>query len=219
MRSTVLITAAGPNWTLEACLESAVLERAIKSYLGHCPRLLVATRSAVREELIRHGFVERFPEIDFVGLPYETSGALATAVYALGALDIREGSLIISPGDTCFSSSEALSALEDIEGSGCSAGSLVFSSADPRFSYVSVDADGEVAYVAEKSVVSSLATTGNFYFADIGQFFAAAKWCFANNASLNGEFYVSTALNHYLFEGLSVNIIEVPSNIVNKSWV
>ena len=72
-------------------------------------------------------------------------------------------------------------------------------------------------HVAEKRVIGPLATTGVFYFRTAELFLNAAKWCLVNNAKDRGVYYVSTALNAIIMEGLSVKYIEIPRHEY-RSW-
>jgi hypothetical protein len=97
-------------------------------------------------------------------------------------------------------------------------GTVVFQSQDPRFSFLNLSEDGQINYVAEKRVVGKFATTGVFYFATTEIFLKAAEWCFVNKAVIGGNFYVSSTLNYALFQGESVDWLEIEKDQFKKHF-
>ena len=76
-----------------------------------------------------------------------------------------------------------------------------FEADHPKWSYACVDSNGTVTEVAEKRVISNLATTGIYYFGKGSQFVRAADSMIAKNIRTNGEFYNCPIYNEIIQEG------------------
>ena len=189
-----------------------ILERAITSYATNPEMLKICIRDSEKfdrssEVILR----ERFPKAEVFVLPSRgTKGALATAVIACGAIPAQTP-LVIAAGD-----SEVLGGIQneinsfvesDVDG-----GTICFQSDLEKYSYVDANLDScEVIEVAEKRVISNLATTGVFYFKTSELFLNAAKWCLVNNTHTGGNFFTSTALNFLISLGKRVEMREIES--------
>jgi bifunctional N-acetylglucosamine-1-phosphate-uridyltransferase/glucosamine-1-phosphate-acetyltransferase GlmU-like protein len=78
-------------------------------------------------------------------------------------------------------------------------GVLTFTSQSPNYSYVS-----DNGLVIEKEVVSSNAVAGSFYWRDGSDFIKYAKEAVSKGKTLNNEFYMSSAINEAVLDGLAV---------------
>lgn len=76
-----------------------------------------------------------------------------------------------------------------------------FEADHPKWSYAKTDASGIVTEVAEKKVISNLATTGLYYFAKGSQFVRCADSMIAKNIRTNNEFYNCPIYNEVIAEG------------------
>lgn len=194
----------------------SVLSRALESYV-YDPGAVTVVLSKQENELfnISETVQKQFPESHIVEVPDEARGALISALFGIGNLVQNEPLLIVS-GDSEISGGiyEIVSGwvAEDVSG-----GTVVVPATDPRFSYVKKDSEGNVAQVVEKQVVSVEATTGVFYFASVESFKAAATWCLVNNASLNGQFFNSTAVNYLIEQGSQIAVSVISPNLY-KVW-
>lgn len=75
-----------------------------------------------------------------------------------------------------------------------------------KWSFAKVDGSGRVTEVAEKKVISNLATTGLYYFAKGSQFVRCADAMIAKNIRTNGEFYNCPIYNELIEEGGDVRV-------------
>ena len=75
-----------------------------------------------------------------------------------------------------------------------------------RWSFAKVDDSGRVTEVAEKKVISNLATTGLYYFAKGSQFVRCADSMISKNIRTNGEFYNAPIYNELVEEGGDVRV-------------
>ncbi len=185
-----------------------VLVRATKSYSSSYPRTIVALNAnecamwPIRERLFSN-----FPDVEVIPVSSGSRGALATAVLASAKVP-GHVPLVIAAGDSEIYGSIEGSLKRFIEAQ-VDGGVIVFRSKDARWSYVAVDGSGGVARVAEKSVISDLATTGVFFFRTARLFLEAAEWCFVNDAHLAGAYYTSNALNYLCFQSMNVMYDEI----------
>ena len=214
----LLITAAGnvQGSSLQERLDT--LRRAVGYYGPLGFEVVVALSDSEFGRLARAELLSEPKRISVAQVPEKVKGALATANFAMAYLGINHGSLHIAAGDTFFHDDSALKAISNLSSSAADAGTVVFESSDERHSFVTLDELGNAQFVAEKTRVSQLATSGNFYFAKTEEFLEASKWCFTNNANLHGKFFVSTALNYFVYQGRKVSVERISPTSVCKMW-
>jgi choline kinase len=204
-----------------------VLFRAIDSYAVDTGALTVLVSKTENDEfeLERKTKIE-FPTARVLAVPSGSKGALISALFGVGDLDLDEP-LVIASGDSAVTGGidEFVQTWTQDQATGAT---LVFPSQDSRYSYIVVDGEGNVAQVVEKKVAGPLATTGVFYFESVSVFIRAATWCLVNNASLGGTFFNSTAVNYLVEQGHDIDVghIEakafhlwsVPSDFPDTKW-
>ncbi len=76
-----------------------------------------------------------------------------------------------------------------------------FQHTDPRYSYVRTNEHGYVVEVAEKRVISDMATAGLYGWESAASFYAAARDMINAEDRMNGEFYVAPTFNYNLKRG------------------
>lgn len=180
-----------------------VLQRAIASYVADLSACTVALHDGEDADwALRARVTEWFPDLRTVLVPPGAKGALVSALLALGDAP-ADAPLVIAGGDS-FVEGGIARYVDDFVASGASGATIVFGSHNPRWSYVMVNDAGTVRGLVEKRVVSDLATTGVFMFRSSRAFVDAATWCLVNNATHEGRFYVSTALNWLVQQGQEV---------------
>ena len=89
------------------------------------------------------------------------------------------------------------------------AGTVVFPSIHPRYSYARLDEDDLVIEVAEKRPISKNATVGFYWFHHGMDFVKAAKAQIQKDGSVGGNYYVSPTLNELILEGKRVGSFRV----------
>jgi len=82
---------------------------------------------------------------------------------------------------------------------------------DPKWSFVRMDANGEVTEVVEKQVVSNEATVGIYNFRHGRDFTWAADQMIAAGRRVNGEFYVAPAYNELIRAGRRPRVYNIGS--------
>ncbi|WP_175345375.1 glycosyltransferase family 2 protein [Bradyrhizobium sp. ORS 375] len=86
---------------------------------------------------------------------------------------------------------------------------LVFDSAERRWSYARTDEAGRVQEVREKSVISSHASTGTYYFRSTTQLFALIDRSIEQQDMEGGEFYIAPLYNRMIAAGQHISIVPV----------
>jgi len=88
--------------------------------------------------------------------------------------------------------------INDCEIRGADASIATFPATHPKWSYAKIDKGGWVTEVAEKRVISNIATVGVYYFSDTGYFLNSAKDMIRKDIRVNGEFYVCPVFNELI---------------------
>ncbi len=134
----------------------------------------------------------------------ETAGAACTALLAVEQIDNDE-ELVIANADQIldFDLDAAIASLRE---RGFDAGTIVFDSVHPRWSFVKTDAQDLVIEAAEKRPISRNATAGVYYFRQGRLFVGAAQNMIRKAASVNGGFFVCPAFNELILAQKRVGI-------------
>lgn len=129
-----------------------------------------------------------------------TEGAACSTLLAKERIN-NDHPLLIANADqlVCWKPLEFLEAMKDAD-----AGILTFPACEPKWSYVRIDADGLVAEVAEKQVISNIATVGIYYYRHGSEYVHYAEQMIAKDIRVNGEFYVAPVFNEYIHDGKKV---------------
>lgn len=83
----------------------------------------------------------------------------------------------------------------------------VFENNHPKFSYAKLDQQGYVCEVAEKRVISDLATTGVYMFRRGSDFVKSAEQMISKNIRTNNEFYLCPTYNEAISNGLKIKTV------------
>jgi dTDP-glucose pyrophosphorylase len=187
----------------------ALINQAIESYRHPSGALVVAINKKENDQFdLETQIKEHFHDAAVVKVASTVQGALATAVLAAETCDL-DAPLVISAGDSVVEGG-VVAHIQSLISNSSDAGTIVFESSNPRWSYISVGEQGNVLQVTEKLVAGPYATVGCFYFKSAGLFLEAAKWVFLNNARVKGNFFVSTSLNYLISRGMSVGFEVIP---------
>jgi len=204
----LLITAAGssdiffssgfetPKNLIEVSGEK-IIDQVLRNYTNYLSTTTV---------IIRESEVQKFGTDKYLGnthkklgvkvIKNQSRGALCSALMALDP-SAMDKELIIVPGDS-FTDIDIQIAIDHFRSKNATAGTIVFPSKSPRWSYVRLLESGRVTEIAEKRVISEWATTGFFYFRQSEAFFEGAKWALMNQAGHNGQYFISHSLQRLL---------------------
>jgi NDP-sugar pyrophosphorylase family protein len=137
-----------------------------------------------------------------VPLARETRGALCSVLMAIDQID-EDQPLIICNGDQVIDAD--ISAIVDsFLAKQADAGVITFQTAHPRWSYVRVDSANCVLEAAEKRVISRNGIAGFYFFKRAGLFIDAAMRCITSESNVDGNYFISPALNELVLDGRRV---------------
>jgi hypothetical protein len=186
------------------------------SILGHVMREYLDKKLAISVVLLKKE-IENFqtdlvlkeldPNIRVVTVNDMPAGALCSALLGVdyGNLD---SPLVVAPGDSITKSDTKL-AIDYFLKSNVDAGTIVFESQNPEYSYVRVSGEGRITEIAEKRIISNFATTGLFYFRDVHTFLEGANWALVNATNYNGQYFMSHSFHRILSLGKSTAVFRV----------
>jgi hypothetical protein len=168
--------------------------------------------------VIRKGFLDEGKysleeTSSFLTIERKTKGALATLGLCLDAIDAKLP-IIVSPFDGFIGISEK-DFLSAMESSSCEAGLVAFESTNPKYSYVKM-IQNEAVEIAEKSVISSLATSGTFYFKDKEILIECIQWAILNRVTFKDDYFIAPSLNSVIMNGSKLGIYEIDENLYTR---
>jgi NDP-sugar pyrophosphorylase family protein len=136
------------------------------------------------------------PECKIVQVSQKTEGAAKTLLLAKELIN-NDDELIIANSDQWldWNPNHFLSFLRSKNADG---GIVTFISTHPRWSFVKVDNDGLITEVAEKKLISNIATVGIYYFKHGKDFVCAAEQMIEKNIRFNNEFYYAPSFNEMI---------------------
>lgn len=134
---------------------------------------------------------------EIIGIDGLTEGAACTVLEAKAFID-NDAPLMIANSDQFVDTSiDAYLA----HGAGRDGLVMTMKATDPKWSFIELNPDGDVARIVEKEVISDEATVGIYNFAHGSDFVRAAEAMIAANERVNGEFYVAPVYNSLIREG------------------
>lgn len=140
-------------------------------------------------------------------VPENTMGSACTALLAASELDPEQPLLIISANELV--DDELHNIIRTFSDRGLDAGTLVFRSIHPRYSYVRLNEEGLITEAAQHKPISKIATTGVFWFSRSADFIEAAKNTIRKNASSNGGFYIAPVFNELILKHKKIGVHEI----------
>lgn len=143
------------------------------------------------------------PGCDIAVIDGMTDGAARTVLHAVPYIQDYDAPLLIANSDQ-FVEWDSNNTLYAFNAGGVDAGIVTFNATHPKWSYVSLDENGWVNKVAEKEVISDLATVGIYYWKHGRDFIECANTMFDKNIRVNNEFYVAPVFNEAIEKGLKI---------------
>ena len=136
-----------------------------------------------------------------------TAGAACTALMAIEQLNNQEP-LVILNGDELLDLNY-LEPLQAFESQGVDAGTVIFDSVHPRYSYVRLDANDRVIEAAEKNPISRNATVGFYWYKHGADFVRAAMRTIEKQAFAEQPFFVCPVFNELVLEGKQIGVFRI----------
>jgi dTDP-glucose pyrophosphorylase len=147
------------------------------------------------------------PTAEVVQAAGPTAGAACTVLLAIDHID-PDAELVIANGDQVFTCN-VRAAVDDFRDRGLDAGTIVFDSVHPRWSFVRVGEDGLVTEAAEKRPISRSATAGFYYFRRGGDFLIAAVDMIRKRVPVNNGFYVCPTFNELILRHAKIGVFPI----------
>lgn len=140
------------------------------------------------------------PSYHLVPVKGITEGAACTVLLAEQHINNNE-ELLIANSDQLVDWDDVQKAVALFRENDAAGGVLTFLNDHPKWSYVALK-DGRITEIAEKRVISNVATVGIYYFRRGRDFVWAAKEMMKDNAKrVNSEWYVAPAINELIARG------------------
>lgn len=89
----------------------------------------------------------------------------------------------------------------------------IFTSSDPKWSYVETDENGLVTRAAEKDPISNQATVGFYYWKHGSDYVRYAEQMIEKDLKVNNEFYICPVYNEAVADGKRVGVYQVDKMI------
>jgi NDP-sugar pyrophosphorylase family protein len=147
------------------------------------------------------------PDAAVVSADGDTAGAACSVMLAVEYIDSDE-ELIIANGDQILEFDVA-GAIESFRRDGLDAGTVVFDSVHPRWSFVKTDGDGRIVEAAEKRPISRNATAGFYYFRRGHDFIVAAQEMIRKGASVGGGYFVCPSFNELILRQKKLGVVRI----------
>jgi dTDP-glucose pyrophosphorylase len=146
------------------------------------------------------------PNSKVIEITNDTSGAACTALLATEYFE-KDRPLLITNGDQIIDVNY-LEVLEKLTDNNLDAGTIVFKSIHPRWSYVRLE-NNLVIESAEKNPISKLATAGFYWYKKTSLFSRFVKKMIKKEASLEGKYYVCPVFNEMILCQKKIGVVEI----------
>lgn len=144
------------------------------------------------------------PNCKIVEVDGVTEGAACTTLLAKQFIDNNEPLLIANSDQYIdWNANETMYSLtsDNIDG-----GMLTFTGSHPKWSYARLDESGYIEEVAEKRVISNIASVGVYYWRHGADYVKYAEQMIDKNIRVNNEFYVAPVINEAIADGKKFKI-------------
>lgn len=149
-------------------------------------------------------------EYEIIDIAGETSGALCTCLLAIDNITLNE-EIIISSADH-YIHDNITHTIDYYRHNNADAGVITFDSVHPKWSYALLGDNNAVYQTAEKKPISNHALTGLFYFRKASEFITSARNVILKQNTINGKYFISSAINEHILSGKSVVAKKIQSS-------
>lgn len=144
-----------------------------------------------------------------ISVPEDTAGAACTALLGVVSLDQNAPLLIVSANQYVDVNYEAFT--KSMVDSNNDAGTIIFDSVHPRYSYVLLEND-IVTQASEKNPISRNATAGVYWFRNTSLFTQAVKQMIRKDARVDDMFYICPSFNELILNGMNIGTQRIDSS-------
>ena len=147
------------------------------------------------------------PNCKIVTIDHLTEGAACTTLLTKEYID-NDNPLIIANSDQFIEWNPIDFYYKMIE-TKADGGILTFKSTHPKWSYVKLNEQNNVIELAEKDVISDIATVGVYYYKKGSEYVKYAEQMIDKNIRVKNEFYVAPVYNEYLNDNKKIKTYDV----------
>lgn len=158
-----------------------------------------------KEWRLRETLETSVPNCEIIEIEDVTEGPACTVMLAESNLDMSKP-LVIANCDQFLEWDPNSFLYESQQVDGCISVFHQPDSTDTKWSYARLDSTGLVQEVKEKEAISSVASTGIYYWHCAGDFFACAREMIKKNIRVNNEFYVCPVYNEAIAKGMRIKV-------------
>lgn len=150
-----------------------------------------------------------------IRLRNQTAGGLCSCLMAIEYVN-NQDPLIIANFDQIISIdyNKVLSYFYNMH---CDAGVITFENIHPRWSYARIEGD-YVVELSEKRPISKSAIAGFYYFSHGSDYIEGAKRSIFKDNSINGQFYISSALNELVLMNRKIGFYQIDKDIYHSFY-
>lgn len=141
-------------------------------------------------------------------VPEHTQGSACTALLSASQLDQDAELLIVSANELVDLDLETV--IVGFREKKLDAGTLIFRSLHPRYSFVSLDENGFVKETAQKEPISNNATVGIFWYAKTSDFVNGAKNLIRKDAKVDDKFFLAPVFNELVLQHKRIGVFNLP---------
>jgi len=152
-------------------------------------------------QLLSNGHFVSFP------VPENTAGAACTALLGVVGLDQDEPLLIVSANQYLDINYQEFTT--EMTSKNYDAGTVIFDSVHPRYSYVLLDEQKCVVEASEKNPISRNATAGVYWFSKTRDFSNSVMNMIRKDARVNEHFYICPSFNELILLGKTIGVKEI----------
>lgn len=203
---------AFPVWLVEHRGE-ILLERLLKKChtLGSVDLVFAIRANDARQFHVDNIISVLEPSASIVNIRGVTKGAAFTALLCIHRINPDKELLILNANEYLDADFEEI--INDFRKRNLDAGTVVFPSVHPRYSYVRLDPDGQVIEAAEKKPISKQATVGFYWYRKGQDFIDAVQDMIRKDANVEGSFYICPAFNEMILAQKNIGVFPVDSEV------
>lgn len=150
------------------------------------------------------------PGANVIIISEKTLGSGCSALYVASKFGSDEELLIISANEYIDVDFEKV--LNVYRNNKLDAGTIIFESIHPRFSYVKINESGLVIQAAQQNPISKDATAGLFWFYKSGDFVKHAKLMIKKDVKILDKFFIAPVFNELILSQKKVGVYKIESS-------
>lgn len=150
------------------------------------------------------------PTSEIIRLEKETGGAVCSTLMSIDYIDNNDPLIVVNSDQIIDYNLDKI--MNDFVNRDLDAGVICFDSVYPKWSYIRIDDDDTVIETSEKRPISRNAIAGFYYFKKGGLFVSSAMRTIERDASIDGQYYLSSTLNELILDGRKIGYYRIPNS-------